>query len=72
MFSQVNNTYQVTKSSESQVMNVVTVKLRTSHRAPPVHISPQALPDDDRCDVVVAEIKDPGNFYVQLGKYPPL
>ena len=51
-------------------MNVVTVKLRTSHRAPPVHISPQALPEEDRCDVVVAEIKDPGNFYVQLGKYP--
>ena len=51
-------------------MNVVTVKLRRSHRAPAVHIIPQALPEDVRFDVVVAEIKDPGNFYVQLGKYP--
>ena len=50
-------------------MKEVTVKLRPPKRPLPVIlIPPQALPEEDSIDVVVVDIKNPWNFYVQLGK----
>ena len=47
-------------------MKEVTVKLKSSKRdAAVVTIPVQGVPDLKTFDVVVAEIKDPGHFYVQ-------
>ena len=50
-------------------MKEVTVKLKPSKRdAAVISIPVQIVPDMETFDVVVAEIKDPGHFYVQLGR----
>ena len=47
----------------------MTVKLKPSKRdAAVITIPVQIVPDLETFDVVVAEIKDPGHFYVQLGR----